>query len=183
LFQPTSAVIDEWSDCGSALLQAARSLNSSSGKRPPDELRTALISVCSSASVRCSSRLLFPSITHLQHFLPRLSRQKIIRFQKTPLRFDVNGLRAAQRLSVDAAQQNGRSVYCVAPRPHRSKKSSVEFLRLGDYVLRTRPQRRLEAATPGIRWCNKNKNTRENDYGNGRQTNAHLIQRDSQAHP
>src|SRR6476619_53599 len=45
-------------------------------------------------------------------------------------------------------------------------------LRLGDYVLRTRPQQRLEAATPGIRWCNKNKNTRENDYGNGHQTSA-----------
>ena len=39
-------------------------------------------------------------------------------------------------------------------------------------MLRTRPQRRLEAATPGIRWCNKNKNTRENDYGNGCQTSA-----------
>ena len=30
-------------------------------------------------------------------------------------------------------------------------------------MLRTRPQRRLEAARPGIRWCNKTKNTREND--------------------
>jgi hypothetical protein len=41
---------------GSGLLQAARSLNSSSGRRPPDVLRTALISASSSASVRCSSR-------------------------------------------------------------------------------------------------------------------------------
>jgi hypothetical protein len=56
-------------------------------------------------------------------------------------------------------------------------------LRLNDYLLRTRPQQRLEAVTPKIQWCNKNKNTRENDYGNGRQTNAHVIRRDSQAHP
>jgi len=52
---------------------------------------------------------LFPSITHLQHFLQRLSRQKIIRFQKTPSRFDVNvcaplnAYRLTRRNKMDAA--------------------------------------------------------------------------------
>ena len=33
------------------------------------------------------------------------------------------------------------------------------------------------------RWCNKGKNTRENDHGNALQTNAHRFQRDGHAHP
>jgi hypothetical protein len=49
-----------------------------------------------------------------------------VRLQKTPLRVDVNVYHATQRLSVDAAQQNGRSVCCTAL-GHRSKMSSVEI--------------------------------------------------------
>jgi hypothetical protein len=49
---------------------------------------------------------------------------------------------------------------------HRStgalqQKSSVEMYCLSDYVMRTRPQQRLEAATPSVRWCNKQKHARE----------------------
>jgi hypothetical protein len=49
---------------------------------------------------------------------------------------------------------------------HRStgalqQKSSVEMYCLSDYVMRTRRQQRLEAATPSVRWCNKQKHARE----------------------
>jgi hypothetical protein len=41
------------------------------------------------------------------------------------------------------------------------QKSSVEMYCLSDYVIRTQPQQRLEAATPSVRWCNKQKHARE----------------------
>src|SRR5262249_55141881 len=53
-------------------------------------------------------------------------------------------------------------------------------LRLSEYM--TRARQTLEAATPATRWCNKSKNTRENDHGNARETNTRGIERDGQAH-
>ena len=89
-------------------------------------LRTALISVSSSASVRVApGSCVLPSLTFCIFF--HVQVQKIMRFQKTPLGFDVNVYTPLNGLSVDAAQRNRRSVCCVAPRPHRSKKSSVEI--------------------------------------------------------
>ena len=41
----------------------------------------------------------------------------------------------------------------------------------------------MDAATAATRWCNKSKNTRENDHGNARETNTRGIKREGQAHP
>ena len=92
------------------ILQAARSLNSSSAKRPSDVLRTAFTSVSNSASVRFSSRFLLLSILcFFVHFLPRISRDRRACAIKTGhCASRLTFTRRARRLPVYAVQQKER---------------------------------------------------------------------------
>ena len=67
----------------------------------------------------CPSSLTFFIFFHV-------SVQKTMHFEKTPLHFDVN-IYTPLNAYLLAVQRNKRSVCCVALRPHRSKKSSVEI--------------------------------------------------------
>ena len=143
---------------------------------------TAFISVSNSTSVRCSSRLLLLSILYfLSAAVSRDSRACAVK-----RRHVISTLTFTCRLSMPGIRRCGAtkspSSCCVALPPLRSKDLQWRFTP-SDYLIRTRPQQRLEAATPAIRWCNKNKNTRENDRGNAPETITHRIQRDGQAHP
>src|ERR1700720_2142004 len=106
-----------------------------------------------------------------------------MRYQKTPLRFEIKVYAPHSTLihQRSATKRCRRMLRRTATAP--AAKVFSRNLRLSDYVMRTRPQQRLEAATSAARWCNKSKNTRENDYGNAHQTNSHCIERDGQAHP
>jgi hypothetical protein len=105
-----------------------------------------------------------------------------MRYQKTPLRFEINVYTPHLTLSVgrrDAAKRRRRMLRRTATASAANAFS--RNLRLSDYVTRTRP-RQKEAATRADDDATS-KNTRENDHGNARQTNTHRFWRDSYAHP
>jgi hypothetical protein len=106
-----------------------------------------------------------------------------MRHQKTPSRFEIKVYTPHSTLihRRSATKRCRRMLRRTATAP--AAKVFSRNLRLSDYVMRTRHSKGLQAAMLAARWCNKRKNTRENDYGNALQTNSHRIQRDGQAHP
>ena len=76
------------------------------------------------------------------------SLQKNMRFQKTPLRFDVNVYAPLDAYRLTRRNKKARLMLRRTATASQQKVFSRN-LRLSDYVMRTRPQQRLEAATPG----------------------------------
>jgi hypothetical protein len=98
-----------------------------------------------------------------------------MRFQKLPLRFDVNVTRST--LIARRSAKNGRSGMLRRTTTASQQRVFCGNLRRRDYVTRKRPPERLEAAEYDD--AIKSKNKRENDHGNACQTNTHRFQRDS----
>ena len=73
------------------------------------------------------------------------SLQKIMRYQKIPLRFDVN-VYAALDASPSTRRNNKCPPYVASHRDHVTAKTFSRNLPLSDYVMRTQPQqkRRLQ---------------------------------------
>jgi hypothetical protein len=80
-------------------------------------------------------------------------------YQKTPLRSAINVY--TPKLDAYATQQKRCRLMLHRTASALQRKSSVEMYCLSDYVMRTRPPQRLDAATPAVRWRNKQKHVRE----------------------
>jgi len=83
-----------------------------------------------------------------------------MRYQKTPLRFEINVYTPHSTLSVGRRNATKRRRHMLR-RTVTASAANVfsRNLRLSDYVMRTRPQQK-KAATPSKRWCSKKARTR-----------------------
>jgi hypothetical protein len=105
-----------------------------------------------------------------------------MRYQKTPLRSEINVYTPHQTLSVGRCNATNTTPSYVASHCDRTGSQRLQQ--------KFTPERLCDADTATAKklqgqqhWCNKNKNKRENDHGNARQTRTHRFRRDSLAHP